>query len=315
MILSVSRRTDIPAFYSDWFFNRLKEGFVDVPNPFNANQISRITISPESVDCFVFWTKNPKPMLERLEELKEYNYYFQYTITPYGKDVETGFQNKKEATKTFIELSEKIGKEKVILRYDPIFINKKYTVDYHIKAFENLCEKIKGHSEKCIISFIDLYKKTERNTKVLNLSKISDLDVEKIAKKFSLIGNKYNISIETCSEKYNLEKYGINHGKCIDNNLVSRILGFEIDIEKDPYQREECGCVKSIDIGEYNTCKHNCLYCYANFNFEQVNIKSKLHNPNSSLLTGEINKDMVINVKDMPKLKKLIKKVKQQSLF
>lgn len=315
MILSVSRRTDIPAFYSDWFFNRLKEGFVDVPNPFNANQISRITLSPESVDCFVFWTKNPKPMIERLNELDEYNYYFQYTITPYGKDVETGFPNKKEATKTFIELSEKIGKEKVILRYDPIFINKKYTVDYHIKAFESLCEKIRGYSEKCVISFIDLYKKTERNTKVLNLSKISDLDVEKIAKNFSIIGKKYNISIETCSEKYNLEKYGINHGKCIDDNLVSRILGFEIDIEKDPYQREECGCVKSIDIGEYNTCKHNCLYCYANFNFEQVNIKSKLHNPNSSLLTGEINKDMVINVKDMPKLKKLIKKAKQQSLF
>jgi len=315
MIVSVSRRTDIPAFYSNWFFNRLKEGFVDVPNPFNDKQISRITLSPDTVDCFVFWTKDATPMLSRLDELSGYNYYFQYTVTPYGKDVELNVKNKKNILETFKKLSNKIGSNKVILRYDPIFTNETYTKEYHVRAFENLCSKLKGYTEKCVISFIDYYKKTERNTKSLHILKMSEEDINFICENFSNIAEKYNIKIETCSEKYNLEKYGITHGKCVDNNLISDILGFEIDIEKDPYQREECGCVKSIDIGEYNTCLHNCLYCYANFNYDQVRIKSNLHNPLSSLLTGELKDDMKINVRQMPKLKKLIKPIKQQSLF
>ncbi|MFA6878225.1 MAG: DUF1848 domain-containing protein [Fusobacterium sp.] len=315
MIVSVSRRTDIPAFYSDWFFNRLHEGFVDVPNPFNNKQISRINLSPNTVDCFVFWTKDASPMLNRLDELKGYNYYFQYTITPYGKDVEPGILNKKKVLDTFKELSKTIGKNKVILRYDPIFFNKKYNFNYHVRAFENLCKKLQGYTEKCVTSFIDLYKKTERNTRNLHITKLEDKDVENISMEFSKIGEKYGIVIETCSEKYNLEKYGINHGKCIDDKLISQILGFEIDIEKDPNQREECGCVKSIDIGEYNTCNHHCLYCYANFNYEQVQKKSKLHNPLSSLLTGELEDDMKITIREMPKLKQLIHKIKQHSLF
>ncbi|MFK4785498.1 DUF1848 domain-containing protein [Fusobacterium sp. MFO224] len=315
MIVSVSRRTDIPAFYSEWFFNRLKDGFVDVPNPFNDKQISRITLSPNTVDCFVFWTKDATPMLPRLDELNGYNYYFQFTITPYGKDVELGVINKKIILESFKKLSHKIGSKRVILRYDPIFLNETYTKEYHVRAFENLCYKLQGYTEKCIISFIDYYKKTERNTKCLNILKMTEDDINFICENFSNIAEKYGIKIETCSEKYNLEKYGINHGRCIDDKLISDILCFEIDVEKDPYQREECGCVKSIDIGEYNTCKHNCLYCYANFNYEQVKIKSDLHDPLSSLLTGKLKDDMKIHVREMPRLKKLIHPIKQQSLF
>lgn len=159
MILSVSRRTDIPAFYSDWFFNRLQAGFVDVRNPMNIHQISRIKISPDVVDCIVFWTKNPKKMLDRLDELSGYNYYFQFTINPYDKQIEHYVPQKSEVIATFQALSMKIGPEKVIWRYDPILLTNKIDVNYHIKYFNELAKRLNGYTNRCVISFVDLYKK------------------------------------------------------------------------------------------------------------------------------------------------------------
>ena len=139
MILSVSRRTDIPNYYSEWFYNRIKEGFLYVRNPMNAHQVSEIKITPDVVDCIVFWTKNPLPMMKRLNETKDYNYYFQFTLTGYGNDVEVNLSNKKtEMIPVFQELSEKIGKQKVIWRYDPIFFSDRYTKEYHLKAFKSI---------------------------------------------------------------------------------------------------------------------------------------------------------------------------------
>lgn len=304
MIVSVSRRTDIPAFYSEWFFNRLKEGFAYVVNPMNLKQVSKIELTPDKVDCFIFWTKDATPMLDRLEELKDYKYYFQYTITSYGKEVEQGILDKKKVIDTFKKLSDKIGKEKVILRYDPIFFSEKYTIEYHCKAFERLCSQLEGYTEKCVISFIDLYKKTEKNTKSLNLIQMKLDDIENISEKLSNIASRYGIVIETCSEGYDLMKFGIKKGKCIDDVLVSKVIGSEVDVKKDSTQRDVCGCVKSVEIGQYNTCKHHCLYCYANFNYEQVEENYKLHDKNRPLLVGEVREDAKITTRDMKSIKK-----------
>lgn len=315
MIISVSRRTDIPAFYSEWFFNRLKEGFVYVVNPMNLKQVRKIELTPETVDCFVFWTKNAKPMLNRLDELKDYNYYFQYTITGYQSDVEKGVLNKKEVINTFKELSKKIGKEKVILRYDPIFFSAKYSIEYHCEAFERLCAQLDGYTERCVISFIDLYKKTERNTKILDIIPMTMECIKEISKRFALIASKHNMSIETCSEAYDLSQYGIKKGKCIDDDIISDIIGYELNVKKDDTQRDVCGCVKSIDIGQYNTCKHHCLYCYANFNYNQVQSNSKMHDKNYPLLSGKVREDAKITIRNMKSIRGKKLGEKQITLF
>lgn len=304
MIVSVSRRTDIPAFYSDWFFTRIKEGFAYVVNPMNPKQVSKVGLTPKDVDCFVFWTKDASPMINRLDELKDYKYYFQYTITSYGKEVEQCIKDKKKIINTFKKLSSIIGKEKVILRYDPIFLSAKYTIDYHSRAFERLCRQLEGYTEKCVISFIDLYTKTERNIKHLNLIPLKLQDIEKLAESFSNIGCRYGIVIETCSEGFNLTKFGVSKGKCIDDKLISRIIESEIDVKKDNTQRDVCGCVKSVEIGQYNTCRHHCLYCYANFNYEQVEKNYKKHDKDKPILVGEIRDDAKITLRDMKSIKK-----------
>ncbi|MGF7057474.1 DUF1848 domain-containing protein [Brassicibacter mesophilus] len=289
MILSVSRRTDIPAFYSEWFYNRLKEGFVLVRNPFNPNQISRIILNPEKIDCIVFWTKNPVRMMERINELSQYNYYFQFTLTSYDKSIERHVPKKRYLIDTFIELSRLIGKERVIWRYDPIILTDKYTKEYHYKWFNYLAEKLSGYTERCIISFLDLYKKTQHNMKGINLLDIQNKDMEEMADILSKTASKYNINIQSCSEEIDLERYNISHGKCIDDKLISKIIGKDIYITKDSNQRSECGCVKSIDIGAYNSCKHICLYCYANYTQNVMRKNVCLHDKNSPILIGQLN--------------------------
>jgi len=289
MIISASRRTDTPAFYSEWFLNRIREGYLMVRNPMNIHQVSKISLSPENVDCIVFWTKNPKPMLDKLSELNNYKYYFQFTLTSYDKSIEPNVPEKKYLINTFRELSNLIGKEKVIWRYDPILTTDKFNVDYHIKWFEVLAKKLSGYTQRCVISFIDLYKKTERNLKGINLVPISIETMHEIACNFSLIASRYNISIETCSEDIDFSKYNIKHGKCIDDELISRITGKRLISRKDPNQRSACGCIKAIDIGAYDTCKHNCIYCYANINRDVVMKNTQLHNVKSPLLYGQLN--------------------------
>ena len=292
MILSVSRRTDIPAFYSDWFFNRMKEGFVCVRNPMNIHQVSKIELSPDVIDCIVFWSKNPKPMLPRLDELKDYMYYFQFTITPYDKDMERNIPDKEKVViPCFKELSEKIGPKRVIWRYDPILLTEKMDMDYHIRYFEEIAKRLKGYTDTCVISFVDLYKKTQSNLKDTQAREPSLKEMMEIAAKMFVIAQKYGITIQTCAEEIALESVGIKHGKCIDNALIEDLLGVKLVVSKDPNQRKECGCVQSIDIGEYNTCAHGCKYCYANFKESMVLRNRAAHDPNSPLLVGQIGAD------------------------
>lgn len=305
MIISASRRTDIPAYYSNWFFNRLKDGFVDVRNPMNPHQVSRVRMTPDVVDCIVFWTKNARPMMERLNELKDYRYYFQFTINPYSQEIERKVPKKTAIISTFKELSERVGEDRVIWRYDPILLTPNITMEYHIKFFEELSKRLKGYAKLCTISFVDLYKKTERNTAYLSMKEPSIAEMEMLAKGFSNIANDNGITLVTCSENVSLEQYGIQHGSCIDKKLIERLCGYSLDVSKDKNQRKECGCVSSIDIGAYNTCKHGCAYCYANFNQQRVDMLAASHRPESTMITGEVGTDDIVKMRDVKSLKEM----------
>lgn len=305
MILSVSRRTDIPAFYSNWFYQRVKEGYVYVRNPMNIHQISKIAINTDVVDCIVFWTKNPKPLLARIDELDQYNYYFQYTINPYSHTLERHVPKKDVIIDTFKALSDKIGKNRMIWRYDPILLTDEIDINYHIKYFEELAKRLSSYTNRCTISFVDFYKKTKSNLKETSARELTDDEIFVIAKQLADIARHYNIEIQTCSEKIDLTEFGIEHGRCVDHRIVEELLGYKIDIQKDKNQRKECGCVESIDIGEYNTCGHSCLYCYANFNKEIVDKKRKNHNPLSPLLIGKVEEIDKIEERKVYPLKKM----------
>ena len=239
MIISASRRTDIPSYYSDWFFHRLEAGFVCTRNPMNPKQISRISLSPDVVDGIVFWTKNPTPMLDKLHLLKDYPFYFQFTLNAYGKDLEAGIPSKNDVIiPAFQQLSRQIGSERIIWRYDPIILTPKYTTEYHIHYFEELAKRLSGHTQKCVISFVDLYRHLGKQFTPLGESEIYEL-----AGRFSDIAIKYDLKLETCAEAIDLSRFGIGHGHCIDGELLERIIAQPLSLSKDKNQREECGCI------------------------------------------------------------------------
>lgn len=311
MILSVSRRTDIPNYYSEWFYNRIKEGCVCVRNPMNVHQVSKIDISPELVDCIVFWTKNPEPMLERLDELSAYKYYFQFTLTGYGKDLECNVPHKKEKMiPIFQKLSEKIGWDKVIWRYDPIIFTKTYTLEYHLKAFKQIASALNGYTEKCVISFVDSYVKNKKNMELIEAYDIEDSLLLDFVTKLNKIAGYNGITIGSCSESIDLTECGIVHNSCIDKELIERILGCKIKAEKDKNQRLDCGCVESVEIGTYNTCKNGCKYCYASFSQESVLKNYNKYDANSPLLCGILTEEDKITERKVKSLKEV-----QLSLF
>lgn len=304
MIISASRRTDIPSYYSEWFYHRIKEQYVLVRNPMNIHQVSKINLSPEVVDGIVFWTKNPTPMLADIGKLKDYTYYFQFTLNPYGKDVEQNLPSKREVIiPSFIELSNKIGADRVIWRYDPILINSKYTVERHIEYFEILAKILKGYTKKCIISFVDMYRNTTNNVKSLELKNITKEEMYIIAQAFSDIANRNNLELCTCSEQIELNQYGISHAHCIDKELFECLIDCQLSVGKDQNQRKECGCVASIDIGMYNSCANLCKYCYANYSETTVCKNQKRHNPKSPLLIGELEDNDKISERKVKSLK------------
>ena len=289
MILSASRRTDIPAFYSDWFYNRINQGYLLVRNPMNIHKISKINILPEVVDCIVFWTKNPSRFMHRINELQKYVFYFQYTIIGYGKKYEPNVPSLEESIKCFIELSKMIGPNRVIWRYDPIIINDEYNINYHRVKFNNIAEQLSKYTKRCVISFIDYYKNILRNMPLVQFANLSDDEMCNVADKLSIIGKEYGITIVSCAERINLKKYGIEHGKCIDDKLVEEISGFPLKIGKDKSQRQECGCVASIDIGAYNTCQHGCIYCYATYDQDQARRNYASHDSKSDIIVGHVS--------------------------
>lgn len=303
MILSVSRRTDIPAFYSDWFFNRLKAGFVCVRNPMYPEKVSKISLDKEVIDCIVFWTKNVKPMLDRLDELDGYNYYFQYTLNPYGTDVEPIIGiNRNTNIETMIHLSERIGADKVIWRYDPIFTSQKYTKDYHIKSFKKMAESLRGYTSRVVISFLDLYGQTKRN--MPDIDEFDETECRDLVRQLVQIAKDNGMIVESCAEKIDLSEEGVMHGHCIDKNLIEEIVGYRLTGGKDKGQRQECGCMESIDIGIYNTCKNGCKYCYAMYGEKDVVENIKAYNLESPILCGIEMPTDIVTERNMRSLKR-----------
>ncbi len=304
MILSASRRTDIPSFYSDWFLRRIKEEYLYVRNPMNPHQISKIELSPKVVDCIVFWTKNPEPMLNRLEELEEYQYYFQFTLTGYGRDIECSIPHKKEVMiPVFQRLSDMIGKKRVIWRYDPILFTTKYTQAYHLKAFTQIAEALCGYTDKCVISFVDIYAKNRKSMKELGVWEPEEAELGRFAGKLAELAHKNSMTIASCAETMDLAAYGIAHNCCIDRELIEELTGCRLDVQKDKNQRSECGCVESVDIGAYNTCRNGCRYCYANHSPESVAESCRRYDPNSPLLCGVVTQEDKITGRRVKSLK------------
>lgn len=287
MILSVSRRTDIPAFYAEWFMNRLREGFVQVRNPMNYHQVSRVSLSPEVIDCIVFWTKNAAPLLSFVKEIGErYPFYFQYTLNAYDRDMEPALPPLESKLETFRALSDMTDPDAVIWRYDPVLLTEKYTVAWHAERFARIAEALERRTKTCVFSFVDIYDKVKNNIKGYDVRACSPEEADALAAAFSRAAAEHGISLRTCAEAVDLEKYGIRHGCCIDGELIARLTGCPLNAKKDPNQRSECGCLESVDIGQYNTCRHGCRYCYANFNPQSVITYSKQHDPLSPFLTG-----------------------------
>lgn len=297
MLIFASGRTDIPAFYSDWFMNRLRSGFVDVRNPYYGEQVTRYKLTKDVVDCLIFCTKNPAPMIPHLEELKEMGLglYFFVTITPYEKDVEPNVPEKGTVMDSFCELSKILGKDRVCWRYDPIFTDEKYSVSYHIKAFRTMAEKLRGSTDRCIISFIDLYAKTKKNFP--GVKEVSENDQKFLASSLSRIAFENGIKIETCAEKLDLTSCGIEGNTCISREIVEKATGTHL-IQKIPSGtlRKGCACLATSDIGAYNSCPHLCKYCYANYDARLVEKNRALHNPDSTFILGESKEGEIIKI-------------------
>ena len=294
MILNVSGRTDVVAFYTEWFMNRYKEGFVDVRNPFNPKLVSRIYFS--DVDAIVFCTKNPIPILKYIDKIKQ-PILFHITLTPYKKDIEPNVLPKGTIIESIKKLSKLIDKDNIYVRYDPIFISDKYNLDYLIKSFDSLCSKLNGYVKHIIISFMDDYKNVKKNDYIIKSKQITDLDYEIIGKNFSKIAECYNMTIQTCSEERNLVEYGFQKKDCISHELLFKLTGKTNFKSWKARNNKNCKCIEMVDIGMYNTCKHYCKYCYANYDEKYIEKNVKLHDKNSSLLIGYLKEDDIIKIR------------------
>lgn len=290
MILNISGRTDIVAFYTPWLMNRIKAGFFDVRNPFNPQLVSRIYY--DNVDALLFCTKNPNPIIPFLKDLDK-PIEFQVTLTPFKNDIEPGVINKTKVIEGIKEVSKIIGKKHISVRYDPVFISEKYNVAYHKAAFKKMCELLNGYVERIIVSFIDDYKNVRNNLKELNMIPFNDEIYREIGTSFAQSAKENNMTVQTCFEEINLLEYGFIKGECISHKLAFELTG---KAYKDWTARKggKCGCVQTVDIGVYNSCQHFCKYCYANFDEKQVKDNFKEHDPNSSLLVGHLKPDDII---------------------
>jgi DNA repair photolyase len=321
VIISASRSTDIPAFYSDWLFNRIKAGYVKWKNPFNKVTMN---VAFNKVRLFVFWSKNPKPMLQYLDffDEKGYNYYFQFTLNDYDKEkLEPGVPNAQARIETFQQLSERIGKEKVIWRFDPIILTAHLGIDEILRKVENIGNQLQNHTLKLVLSFADIsnYKKVQNNLRNNSIpyQECNERNMNEFASGLQFLNKNWNFELATCAEQISLAKFGIKHNKCVDDDLMCRLfskdnelmdfLGVKIvpaDLSnpnpvvtktrnnKDKGQRSFCGCITSKDIGAYNTCPHGCEYCYANVS-RQIALKNwKYHkqNPYSETIISEHEK-------------------------
>ncbi|NMB46066.1 MAG: DUF1848 domain-containing protein [Firmicutes bacterium] len=271
MIISASRRTDIPALYSEWLINRLEAGFCIVRNPFNPQQESLVSLAPQDVDVIVFWTKDPRPLMGHFDYLDQrgYHYYFQYTVTGYPHWLEPGVPRLDKAIEAFCDLAKRLGSARVIWRYDPIFFSQATQMSYHVESFRYIARALEGSTQRVVISLWDAYRKSlrrmravENETGPLGEERCGPKEMAEFCASLIDIAGQHGMTISSCAE-HQLECYGIDRGKCIDDQLIRQLFDLELDFRKDHGQRPECGCIASKDIGAYDTCILGCQYCYA----------------------------------------------------
>ncbi len=284
MILNTGQRTDIPAFYAEWLAGRLREGFVCVRNPYHPEQVSRYRLDPSVVDAIGFCTKNPAPMFPYMDLLKDYGQYWYVSITPYGRDIEPNVPDKHRLLDDFRRLSEMVGIHCVGWRYDPIFISQRYTMDYHVRAFEQIASALDGYTETAVISFIDLYPKVRRNFP--EAREVTGEQRLALGRELVRIAGEHAMTLRPCAEGDELAAFGADCGGCMRIGDYERAIGRRLNAPKRKGARAECACILSCDIGAYNTCRHLCRYCYANAEPEKVLAKSRLHDPGSPFLIG-----------------------------
>lgn len=295
MIISASRRTDIPAFYSEWFMRRIHQQYCLCVNPFNRHQVTQVSLQPEYVDALVFWTKNAEPLLSRLPELdaRGYRYYFQYTLNGYGELFEPNLPELERCIETFLQLSERIGAERVIWRYDPVILSSRTDVSYHQQRFGYILERIQAATCRIVISIVDDYRKASHNFKRLQVQGLTiqtDYRAEQLASLCTFMSEqagRHNIPVYSCAESFDLTPFDILPGKCVDGDLIARLFNVQVKAGKDRSQRRECGCLQSKDIGFYDTCLHGCAYCYAGT--LQSGLRNRVkHEVDSPMLIGNI---------------------------
>ena len=296
MIINTGQRTDIPAFYADWFANRLREGFVCVRNPYRPEQVSRYRLDPSVVDCIGFCTKDPSPMFPYMRLLGDYGQFWFVTVTPYGRDIEPNVRDKHQVLEDLRRLSGIVGADAVGWRYDPIFLTEKYTEDYHLRAFEKMAEALDGATKTVVISFIDLYPKVRRNfpeaREVTRSQRLS------LGRELVRIAAAHGMVLRPCAEGDELARFGADCGGCMRISDYERAIGKRLNAPKKKGARAACACYLSCDIGAYDTCRHLCKYCYANAEPARVLAQSSLHDPKSPFLIGNYRDGDVIH--DVP---------------
>ena len=288
VVISASRRTDIPNHFASWFLQRIAERFVLVRNVRDYHAVRRVDLSVEAVACIVFWTKNPAPLMEHLGALDPYPFYMHYTITGYGTDMEVRIPPFSESLDRFRRLSDMIGPERLIWRYDPILITHTYPIGYHLDLFGHMASRLKGYTKQCVFSFVDRYRHLERQFDTLGILPTDTDSVKRIASGIARIAQENGMRVVTCAEPYDLAEQGVEAGSCIDADLIERLSGLALNERRDRNQRAHCRCAPSIDIGMYNTCLNLCSYCYANHDEKLVHANYAKARSTSALISGDL---------------------------
>jgi hypothetical protein len=294
MIISASRRTDIPAFYTPWLMNRLRAGFCLVPNPFNPRQVSSVSLKPEAVDVIVFWTRNADPLLPHLQELDDrgYRYYFLYTVMNNPRALDPKSPALRASLGTVRSLVKHVGPRRVIWRYDPIVFTTGTGPTFHEKTYGRIARALNGLTKRSVVSTVNVYRKAEgrlRHLKEEGLPMVGCPEdaLADMMRSLAHIARDQGMTLFSCAEERDLEPYGIRRGKCVDDEYIQRVFGVEVTHRKDPSQRKACGCVISKDIGMYDTCLYGCVYCYATRSLERVKKNVARHNPASAMLVSK----------------------------
>lgn len=293
MILNTGGRTDTVQYYSKWLLNMFRQGFVYTRNPVFAQKVTKYELTPDKIDCVIFCSKNYEPILPRLYEItNKFNTYFHYTITAYGKDIEPNVPSIDESIKTLLKLEQIVGSKRIAWRYDPVLITKNYTIEYHFKIFEYMAKKLAGHIDRCIFSFVEMYKKLQTNMPEIIL--FSNQDKNEIAEGLGEIAKKYNIFIQTCATVDSYEEYGIHKSGCMTLDILSKANGIEFKKLKHKGIRKNCNCIQTRDIGTYDSCPNGCKYCYANSSPKKALEKFKLYDENSPILCDKLKETDII---------------------